>query len=66
MWMHGGARRRRDEVGGRHAAPLRARAGGAARVVAGRRIVGYSLGGGIGWLARKHGMQANAVTAIEL
>jgi hypothetical protein len=29
-------------------------------------IVGYSLGGGIGWLARKHGMQANAVTAIEL
>ena len=29
-------------------------------------IVGYSLLGGIGWLARKHGMQANAVTAIEL
>lgn len=29
-------------------------------------IVGYSLGGGIGWLARKHGMQANAVTAVEL
>jgi FAD binding domain/Berberine and berberine like len=29
-------------------------------------VVGYSLGGGIGWLARKHGMQANAVTAIEL
>lgn len=29
-------------------------------------IVGYSLGGGIGWLARKHGMQANAVTAIEV
>jgi hypothetical protein len=29
-------------------------------------IVGYSLGGGIGWLARKHGMQTNAVTAIEL
>jgi FAD/FMN-containing dehydrogenase len=29
-------------------------------------IAGYSLGGGIGWLARKHGMQANAVTAIEL
>jgi FAD/FMN-containing dehydrogenase len=22
-------------------------------------IVGYSLGGGIGWLARKHGMQTN-------
>ena len=29
-------------------------------------VVGYSLGGGIGWLARKHGMQTNAVTAIEL
>ncbi|HEY7692796.1 MAG TPA: FAD-binding oxidoreductase [Gaiellaceae bacterium] len=29
-------------------------------------VVGYSLGGGIGWLARKHGLQANAVTAIEL
>ncbi|HEX2096916.1 MAG TPA: FAD-binding oxidoreductase [Solirubrobacterales bacterium] len=29
-------------------------------------IVGYSLGGGIGWLSRKYGMQTNAVTAIEL
>lgn len=29
-------------------------------------IAGYSLGGGMGWLARKHGMQANSVTAIEL
>src|SRR5688572_23482648 len=29
-------------------------------------IAGYSLGGGIGWLARKHGMQTNSVTAIEL
>lgn len=29
-------------------------------------IVGYSLQGGIGWLARRHGLQANAVTAIEL
>ncbi len=29
-------------------------------------IAGYSLGGGIGWLARKHGLQANAVTAFEL
>jgi len=29
-------------------------------------IVGYSLGGGVGWLARKHGMQAGAVTAVEL
>ena len=29
-------------------------------------IAGYSLGGGLGWLARKHGLQANSVTAIEL
>ena len=29
-------------------------------------IAGYSLGGGVGWMARKHGLQANAVTAIEL
>ena len=29
-------------------------------------IAGYSLGGGMGWLARKHGLQANAVTALEL
>jgi FAD/FMN-containing dehydrogenase len=29
-------------------------------------IAGYSLGGGMGWLARKHGLQANAVSALEL
>jgi FAD/FMN-containing dehydrogenase len=29
-------------------------------------VVGYSLGGGMGWLARRHGLQANSVTAIEL
>jgi hypothetical protein len=29
-------------------------------------VVGYSLGGGIGWLARKYGMQTNSVTAVEL
>jgi FAD/FMN-containing dehydrogenase len=29
-------------------------------------IAGYSLGGGVGWYARKHGLQANSVTAIEL
>jgi FAD/FMN-containing dehydrogenase len=29
-------------------------------------VVGYTLGGGIGWLARRHGLQANSVTAVEL
>jgi len=29
-------------------------------------IAGYSLGGGMGWLARKHGLQTNSVTAFEL
>jgi FAD/FMN-containing dehydrogenase len=29
-------------------------------------IAGYSLGGGMGWLARKHGLQSNSVTAMEL
>jgi hypothetical protein len=29
-------------------------------------VAGYSLGGGIGWLARRHGMQTNSVTAIEV
>jgi len=29
-------------------------------------IVGYSLGGGIGWLARKYGLATNSVTAVEL
>ncbi|MGH2840943.1 MAG: FAD-binding oxidoreductase, partial [Solirubrobacteraceae bacterium] len=29
-------------------------------------IVGYSLGGGMGWLARKHGLQCNSIRAVEL
>ncbi len=29
-------------------------------------VVGYSLGGGLGWYARKLGLQANSVTAVEL
>ncbi|GAA3163771.1 FAD-binding oxidoreductase [Blastococcus jejuensis] len=29
-------------------------------------VVGYSLGGGIGWYARRLGLQCNAVTAVEL
>ena len=28
-------------------------------------VVGYTLGGGIGWLGRRHGLAANSVTAIE-
>jgi hypothetical protein len=29
-------------------------------------VVGYTLGGGLSWLARRHGIAANSVTAIEL
>jgi FAD/FMN-containing dehydrogenase len=29
-------------------------------------VAGYSLGGGVGWYARKHGLAANSVTAIEV
>jgi FAD/FMN-containing dehydrogenase len=29
-------------------------------------VAGYSLGGGMGWYARKHGLAANSVRAIEL
>lgn len=29
-------------------------------------VVGYSLGGGISWLGRRHGLSANSVTAIEV
>jgi hypothetical protein len=29
-------------------------------------IVGYSLGGGVGWYGRKHGLACNRLTAIEL
>jgi FAD/FMN-containing dehydrogenase len=29
-------------------------------------VVGFSIGGGIGWYARRHGLQCNAVTAVEL
>jgi FAD/FMN-containing dehydrogenase len=29
-------------------------------------VVGYSLGGGIGWYARSLGLQCNAVTAVEM
>ena len=29
-------------------------------------VVGYSLGGGLSWLARRHGLAANSVLAVEL
>jgi FAD/FMN-containing dehydrogenase len=29
-------------------------------------VVGYTLGGGVSWLARKHGLSANSVLAIEV
>jgi hypothetical protein len=29
-------------------------------------VVGYTLGGGLSWMARRHGLAANSVTAIEL
>jgi FAD/FMN-containing dehydrogenase len=29
-------------------------------------VVGYSIGGGIGWYARRLGLQCNAITAIEV
>ena len=29
-------------------------------------VVGYTLGGGLGWLGRKHGLACNSVMAIEL
>jgi len=29
-------------------------------------VVGYTLGGGVSWLARRYGLAANSVTAVEL
>src|SRR5215203_2885403 len=29
-------------------------------------VVGYTLGGGLSWLSRKHGLAANQVTAVEI
>ncbi len=29
-------------------------------------VVGYTLGGGMGWLARRHGLACNSVRAVEL
>ena len=53
-----------DRVGAAPVGPRPRRACTAPRPTSG--IAGYSLGGGMGWLARKHGLQTNAVTALEL
>jgi hypothetical protein len=29
-------------------------------------VIGYTLGGGMGWLARRYGLAANSVTAVEV
>jgi len=65
-----GARRARAEAGVMWGAVVDAASphglaalSGSAREIG---VVGYSLGGGLGWLGRRHGLQANAVTAIEL
>ena len=29
-------------------------------------VVGYSLGGGIGWMSRRHGLASESITAVEL
>jgi hypothetical protein len=29
-------------------------------------VIGFTLGGGVGWLGRRHGLASNAVTAIEV
>ncbi len=29
-------------------------------------VAGYSLGGGLGWYARKHGLACNSITAVEM
>lgn len=39
---------------------------GLAGTALGVGVVGYALGGGIGWLARKHGFAAHSITAIQL
>lgn len=64
------ARRVRVGAGARwgHVAPQLSALGLAARHGSslGVGIAGYSLGGGVGWLTRGHGLQCNAVRAIEL
>ena len=58
---------RRRAVGRRHRRP---RPSTASPPLAGSSpdvgVVGYTLGGGLSWLARKYGLAANSVTAIEL
>src|SRR3954452_8871634 len=61
--VRGGAGVRWDRVGPRLSAHGLAGLHGSSPDVG---IAGYSLGGGMGWLARKYGLQTNAVTALEL
>jgi FAD/FMN-containing dehydrogenase len=58
----GGGARWEDVVSPAHAHGLAALQGSSATV----GVTGYSLGGGLGWLARRYGLQANSVTAVEL
>jgi hypothetical protein len=43
----------------------RARARRAGRLLH-RRVVGYSIGGGVGWLARRYGLAANSILAADV
>ena len=44
----------------------RARPGRAGRLLPDVGVVGYTLGGGLGWLGRRYGLAANSVLAVEL
>ena len=65
-----GARRARVEAGAlwRDVTGPASEAGlaGLAGAALGVSVVGYTLGGGLGWLSRKYGLAANSVLAIEL
>ena len=60
------AGRRGREVAGRQRAGIAAGAGGAIRSSAEVGVVGYTMGGGLGWLARNHGLACNSVLAAEV
>ena len=60
------ARRRRLEVGRRRTAGVRLGLAALHGSTPDVSVAGYSLGGGVGWYARKLGLSTNSVTAIEL